>query len=92
MEIKAQKSGVRIIFPEECENFAAEESLEALQALRPDENLVEIDLGGVKSMDTVFVNILVSLINTLKKSGRKYEIIAKSDEAVRVLGLYGLTF
>ena len=91
MDIKAQKSGVRITFPEECENFAAEEALQALQSLKPDANPVEIDLGKVKSMDTVFVNILLSLINTLKKSGRSYNIIAESNEAKRVLTLYGLS-
>jgi anti-anti-sigma regulatory factor len=91
MDIKPLKSKVRIIFPEECENFMADEALEALKGAdlysRP---AVEIDLSAVRTMDTTFVNILVSLLNTLKEKGIKYEITGKSSEVSRVIGLYGL--
>jgi ABC-type transporter Mla MlaB component len=90
MDIQVQSSSIKITFPEECENFAAGDALQALEELKTDSKAVEIDLSKVKSMDTVFINILVSLINTLKGNGNKYEIISKSEEAKRVLSLYGL--
>ncbi|MCD8492946.1 MAG: STAS domain-containing protein [Geovibrio sp.] len=69
----------------------AEDALSALQgadlASKP---AAEIDLSAVRTMDTTFVNILVSLLNTLKEKGIKYEITGRSSEASRVMGLYGL--
>jgi len=91
MDIRPLKSKLKIVFPEECENFMAEETLSMLKeanlAAKP---AAEIDLSAVRTMDTTFVNILVSLLNTLKKKGIKYEITGKSSEVSRVMGLYGL--
>ncbi|QAR33762.1 STAS domain-containing protein [Geovibrio thiophilus] len=91
MDIKPLKSKLRIIFPGECENFMAEEALAALQNTDlTSKTAAEIDLSAVRTMDTTFVNILISLLNTLKEKGIKYEITGKSSEASRVTGLYGL--
>lgn len=91
MNISLSNNIIRIVFPEECENFMAETALEALLNLDlEDKTDAQIDLSGVRTLDTTFVNIILSLVNTLKGKGIKYEFLEKSDEAVRVLGLYGL--
>jgi anti-anti-sigma regulatory factor len=91
IDIKSLKAKVRIVFPEECENFMAEETLEALKEAQLGDKPVEIELGGVKTMDTTFVNIFVSLINTLKAGGQKYAVKSSNDEVQRQLSLYGIS-
>lgn len=89
MEIKELKTKVKVTFPEESEIFMAEVFLEALNGANLSEKPVELDLSGVKTIDTVFVQLLISILKTLNTLGNK--VTLKSSEALdNASELYGV--
>lgn len=90
MEIKELKNKIRVVFPPESEIFMAEEFLNALHEFDTPQKEIEADLSAVTSIDTVFLQILISLAKTAKQNGQKISIktAAALDTA---LSAYGLT-
>jgi len=89
MEIKEMKTKVKVGFPEESEIFMAEEFLEELSKVSLKDKPVEMDLSGVQTLDTVFFQIAVSIIQTVAESNNK--ITLKSSEALEnAEALYGI--
>lgn len=89
MEIKELKTKVKIVFPEESEIFMAEEFLEALHGVTIGSKPVELDFSGVRTIDTVFVQLALGIIKSAGKNGT--EIKLKSGEAFdTAVSLYGL--
>ncbi len=90
MEIKELKTKIKIVFPpEESEIFMAEEFLEELGGkVSLAEKPVEIDMSMVESVDTVFLQLAVSIIKTINKHNNK--VTLKMSEAIEnAQGLYG---
>lgn len=91
MEIKELKTKVKVVFPEESEIFMAEEFLAELKEVNLSEKPVELDLSAISTIDTVFVQLLISIIKTLNDKGNKYTI--KTSEVLEdAAGLCGVDF
>ena len=89
MEIKELKTKVKIVFPEESEIFMAEEFLSEVQKTDLSEKPVELDFSAVKSIDTVFIQLALSIIKTIHTRGNR--AVIKSSEAVgEALAVYGI--
>jgi len=89
MEIKELKNKLRISFPAESEIFLAEEFLNALHEHDLSKKEIEADLSTVESLDTVFLQILISIANTAKQNGQKLTI--KSSDALNsAVSAYGI--
>ncbi|MGE4318445.1 MAG: STAS domain-containing protein [Deferribacterales bacterium] len=89
MEIKELKTKIKIVFPSESEIFMAEEFLEALHGCDISKKEIEADLSDVSTIDTVFLQILISLAKTAADNGQKINI--KSNEAIdSALAAYGM--
>jgi len=89
MEIKELKTKIKVVFPEESEIFMAEEFLEELGGVNLGEKVVELDMSAVTSVDTVFLQLAVSIIKTINKHNNKVTI--KLSEAFEnAQTLYGI--
>lgn len=89
MEIKELKTKVRIVFPEESEIFMAEEFLHTLQGVDLTEKPVEMDFSEAKTLDTVFFQLAVSIVKTVKEHNGK--VTVKSSEVLEnAEALYGI--
>ncbi len=89
MEIKELKTKIKIVFPSESEIFMAEEFLSALHECDLSKKEIEADLSEVGTIDTVFLQILISLVKTAAKNGQKINL--KSNEAIDcALAAYGM--
>lgn len=89
MEIKELKTKIKIKFPEEAEIFMAEEFLEAVQGVSLAEKPVELDMSGVRTLDTVFLQLAVSIIKSTKKHNNKVTL-KTGETAGETAALYGL--
>lgn len=94
MEIKELKTKIKIVFPEESEIFMAEEFLTELGGVTLEGKPAELDFSGVKTLDTVFFQLALSVIKTLKKHNaditiKTCEALEKAEELYGV-GLKGL--
>jgi ABC-type transporter Mla MlaB component len=89
MEIKELKTKVKVGFPEESEIFMAEEFLEDLSKVSLKEKPVELDFSEVRTLDTVFFQLAVSIIKTVNNSNNK--VTLKTSEALEnAEALYGI--
>ncbi|PLX67059.1 MAG: hypothetical protein C0603_10370 [Denitrovibrio sp.] len=89
MEIKELKTKIKVVFTEESEIFMAEEFLEELGGVNLGEKVVELDMSAVTSVDTVFLQLAVSIIKTINKHNNKVTI--KLSEAFEnAQTLYGI--
>jgi len=90
MELKELKTKIKIVFPEESEIFMAEEFMEALSGLPLGEKTVELDFSGIKSIDTVFIQLALGIIRSVKAG--KNDFVIKSSEVLEdALALYGVS-
>ncbi|WP_022849673.1 STAS domain-containing protein [Limisalsivibrio acetivorans] len=90
MDVKVLKTKVKIVFPEESENFMAIDMLDKLEDADFSERSAEIDLSKVQTFDTSFVNILCSVVNSAKDAGANYTVKEPADEVKNKLKLYGI--
>jgi len=89
MEIKELKTKIKIVFPEESEIFMAEEFLDGLKDINLSEKPVELDMSGVQTIDTVFLQLVISVIKTIKTQNNT--LILKSSEVLdNAQALYGV--
>jgi anti-anti-sigma regulatory factor len=89
MEVKELKTKIKVTFPDESEIFMAEEFLSLFNGVSFAGKELEADMGKVSSMDTVFLQIALSLFKTAKDAGAKISV--KSCESFdKLLSLYGL--
>ncbi|MGE4266891.1 MAG: STAS domain-containing protein [Deferribacterales bacterium] len=89
MEIKELKTKIKVTFPDESEIFMAEEFLSLFGEISFGGKELEADMTKVSSMDTVFLQITLSLFKTAKDAGSK--ITLKSCESFdKLISLYGL--
>lgn len=89
MEIKELKTKIKITFPDESEIFMAEEFLAAINEQDLTQKEVEIDMSSITSIDTVFLQILISLVKTVKQNGQKISI-KTADVLNNTMNAYGL--
>lgn len=90
MEIKELKNKIRVVFPAESEIFMAEEFLGAMQEFSTPKKEIEADLSAVESMDTVFLQILISLAKTAGQNGQKISI-KTAEASEKALTAYGMS-
>jgi len=90
MEVKFLKTKTKVILPPECEIFAVEEAYQKLNAKKIVEKPVEIDFSKVSTIDTTFIQLIVSLIKTVKAAGKTYSIKNLSEEIKKKFELYGI--
>jgi len=89
MEIKELKTKIKVVFPEESEIFMAEEFMEMASGADFSEKSVEIDVSGVSSVDTVFLQLCAGLIKKVVAQGNKVSL--KSSEVFdNAQKLYGI--
>ncbi|ADD69475.1 hypothetical protein Dacet_2721 [Denitrovibrio acetiphilus DSM 12809] len=90
MEINELKTKIKIVFPEESEIFMAEEFISELTGIDMDKKPVELDFSGVKTLDTVFIQLALSIIKTVKIHNNKVSI--KTSEVLEETEkLYGIS-
>ncbi|MGA1846608.1 STAS domain-containing protein [Deferribacter abyssi] len=90
MKVEELKTKIKVTFPDECEIFVVEKAKEKLLKSLDNEKLIEIDLTKIKSIDTTFVQLILSYLKTLKNEEKKYNIKGISEKAIQVFELYGI--
>jgi ABC-type transporter Mla MlaB component len=50
-----------------------------------------IDVSALEKIDTAFLQALLSIIESCKKSGKKYEILGRSEAFDLILECYGIS-
>ncbi|TCK61868.1 STAS domain-containing protein [Seleniivibrio woodruffii] len=89
MEVKELKNKIKVTFPAESEIFMAEEFLSLFGEISFGGKELEADFSKVTSMDTVFLQIALSLFKTARAEGSK--ITLKSCEQLdKLTDIYGL--
>ncbi|MBP7280672.1 MAG: STAS domain-containing protein [Leptospiraceae bacterium] len=52
---------------------------------------IAIDVSALEKIDTAFLQALLSIIESCKRSGKKYEILGRSAAFDLILECYGIT-
>jgi ABC-type transporter Mla MlaB component len=82
---------VKILLGKKCTIRQLENRKERLgQALMGKKAKIAIDVSALEKIDTAFLQALLSVIESCKKSGKKYEILGRSDAFDLILECYGI--
>lgn len=60
------------------------------KALGGNKAKLAIDVSALEKIDTAFLQALLSIIESCKKSGKKYEILGRSEAFDLILECYGI--
>ncbi len=82
---------MKILIKKECIAREMEEQIEKFKdALGGRSGFVSLDVSAIEKIDTAGLQAIVSMIETLKKAERKYEIHGNSEALELILKCYGI--
>lgn len=89
MNIINENGGLIIELPKESEIFMIDECFEKIKEAGLDGKNVVVDFKNVESIDTTFIQLVVSMAKTAKHSGSDFDLQNMSDDVKSKFSLFG---